>query len=59
MKIKKTKHELQGGVCASRWSCENVNKDCCHPIPLNGELFIECDFYKTKKYENKNKRLRN
>ena len=36
---------LQNGGCSSRFTCLNVNKECCKSIPKKDEDFIECDNY--------------
>lgn len=42
--------ELQNGCCSARFSCENIDKDYCYPIP-NGKNYIECADYKMKERE--------
>ena len=55
-KIKK-RIGLQNNGCAGRWSCKNVDKSFCNPIPEMGKLFVECKFYK-KIEENKFKKVK-
>ena len=37
---------LSGGVCGGRWSCANLNKKVCHPVPVGDNGFVECVYYK-------------
>jgi len=46
IKKKREKIHLQAGACAGRYSCENINKECCNDLPKEGEDFVECEYYK-------------
>lgn len=39
---------LQQGLCGARWSCKNVNKECCKPEPKPRSKYCECDHYEEK-----------
>lgn len=36
---------LQNGLCALRWSCKNLNKRVCNPLPESNEKYVECKSY--------------
>lgn len=53
-RIEKMKIYLQSGACAIRWTCANLNKKGCKPLPKEGEHCVWCNMYKRKR---KNKKI--
>lgn len=46
---------LHNGSCVKRWSCKNVNKDFCEPVPkyspFGDDRHVECDYYEDSRKE--------
>lgn len=42
---KRIKINLNKGVCSLRWTCKNINKKCCKPLPKPCENFVLCSHY--------------
>jgi len=45
------KHNLEGGYCAVRFKCKNINKECCNDTPKPNEDFVECNYLEEKTME--------
>jgi len=56
---KAVRYPLQAGLCVARWTCKNVDKECCHPEPKGfwKEFlgYVECPFYEKKECLKQNK----
>lgn len=46
--MKEEKIGLANGGCAKRWSCKNINKKVCKPMPEGNKDFVMCCHYKGK-----------